>query len=104
MTGDPGLARALVLDYAMAPLDPADRAMLDYALKLTRDPASMEPADVEALEAAGFSERAVLDVCQITSYYAYVNRLADGLGVDLEPWWEDEDLTITRDELDRRRR
>ena len=100
MTGDAGLARALATDYTGAPLEPADRAMLDYALKLTRDPASMTEADVETLKDAGFSDRAVLDVCQITSYYAYVNRLADGLGVDLEASWTEEEMIVTRAELE----
>jgi alkylhydroperoxidase family enzyme len=48
----------------------------------------MQPNDVEALRAAGFSDRAILDIAQITAYYAYVNRLADGLGVSLEAYWD----------------
>lgn len=75
---------ALSTDYRSAPLEPADRAMLDYAVKLTREPWSVERADVDALRDAGFSDLAVLDVAQVTAYYAYVNRLADGLGVELE--------------------
>lgn len=75
---------ALGRDYREAGLDPADRAMLDYAAKLTRQPGAMEPSDVEALRSAGFSDRAILDINQVTGYYAYVNRLADGLGVELE--------------------
>ncbi len=74
--------------------------MLDYVLKLTRDPGGMSAADVEALRAAGFGDRAVLDICQVASYYAYVNRLADGLGVELEEHWSDEDCTLTRDEFE----
>ncbi len=77
--------------------------MLDYALKLTRDPASMTDADVQALKDDGFSDRAVLDVCQITSYYAYANRLADGLGVDLEESWTEEEIIVTRAELEEAR-
>lgn len=75
---------ALGRDYREAGLDPADRTMLDYAAKLTRQPGAMEPSDVEALRSAGFSDRAILDINQVTGYYAYVNRLADGLGVELE--------------------
>ena len=74
--------------------------MLDYVLKLTRDPGGMTAADAEALRAAGFGDRAVLDICQVASYYAYVNRLADGLGVELEEHWSDEDCTLTRDEFE----
>ena len=91
------------MDYATAALEPADRAMLDYAVKLTRDPAGMVEADVQALRDAGFSDRAVLDVCQIASYFAYVNRLADGLGVDLEERWTEEEMTVTRAELEQAR-
>ena len=74
--------------------------MLDYAVKLTRDPGGMTAADVVSLRAAGFGDRAVLDICQVVSYYNYVNRLADGLGVELEEQWIDADHTMTRDEFD----
>ena len=63
--------------------------MLDYADRLTRDPAAMGPADIEALRAAEFSDRDVLDIAEVTAYFAYVNRIADGLGVTLEPWLDD---------------
>lgn len=62
----------------------ADRAMLDYAMKLTRTPAAMTAADVDALRSAGFDDAAIHDICAIVGYFAFVNRLADGLGVDLE--------------------
>lgn len=58
--------------------------MLDYALKLTRRPAEIEREDVERLRGAGFEDRAIHDICAITAYYAFVNRIADGLGVELE--------------------
>ena len=74
--------------------------MLDYAVKLTRDPGAITPADAEALRTAGFDDRAILDICQIVSYYNYVNRLADGLGVELEEGWIDEDCTLTRGEFE----
>ncbi|NIU62506.1 MAG: peroxidase, partial [Pseudomonas stutzeri] len=64
----------------------ADRAMLDYAAKLTRAPASVSEADVQALREAGFDDRAILDIAQITAYFAFVTRLADGLGVTLEDY------------------
>lgn len=60
--------------------------MLDYAAKLTREPWTMGREDVEALRSAGFSDRAILDINQVTGYYAFVNRLADGLGIEVEPW------------------
>lgn len=64
------------------------KAMLTYAEKLTLTPSKMVIDDVEALKSAGFDERDILDINQITCYFAYVNRLADGLGVPLEGFWE----------------
>ena len=58
--------------------------MLAYAVKLTKTPWEMVEADVIALRDAKFSDAAILDINQVTGYYAYVNRLADGLGVELE--------------------
>ena len=58
--------------------------MLRYVQKLTRTPAEMNRDDVESLRLAGFADAAVLDICQVAAYYAFVNRLADGLGVELE--------------------
>lgn len=63
--------------------------MLDYAAKLTLEPWNMTEADVVALRDAGFGDPAILDINQVTGYYAFVNRLADGLGVELEGFWED---------------
>ncbi len=74
----------LAADYTRAELSAADRAMLDYADKLTRTPGEMGAADVEALRAQGFDDRAIHDICSITAYYAFVNRIADGLGIELE--------------------
>jgi uncharacterized peroxidase-related enzyme len=86
-----------VRDLRTASISDADRAMLEYAIKLTRTPSEVGAADVAALRDAGFDDTAVLDVCQVTSYYNYVNRLADGLGVELEGFWKPEELTITPD-------
>lgn len=61
--------------------------MLDYSAKLTRAPGDMVEADVQALRRCGFDDRAILDVAQGVAYYAYVNRIADGLGVALEDYW-----------------
>lgn len=84
MTRNDTLVADLSTDYNRAELSPADRAMLDYAAKLTRSPAQMRADDVENLTRHGFSESAVLDICQVAAYMAYVNRMADGLGVELE--------------------
>ena len=64
--------------------------MLDYALKLTNTPWDMTKNDVEKLRQEGFSDAAILDINQVTGYYAFANRLADGLGVELEAFWTDE--------------
>jgi alkylhydroperoxidase family enzyme len=56
-------------------------------VKLTREPWGMTRGDIEQLRAAGWSDAAILDLCIVASYYAFVNRLADGLGVELEARW-----------------
>lgn len=78
------LVRALSSDYRTAELNAADRTMLDYAVKLTREPWAVEQGDVAALRRAGFEDRGIHDICAIAAYYAFVNRIADGLGVVLE--------------------
>lgn len=62
----------------------ADAAMLGYAIKLTQTPAAVRKEDVAALREAGFDDRAIHDICAVVAYYAFVNRMADGLGVELE--------------------
>jgi uncharacterized protein YciW len=59
--------------------------MVNYALKLTRTPWDMRKEDLVPLREAGLSDREILDLAMIVSYFAYVNRMADGLGVELEP-------------------
>lgn len=58
--------------------------MLGYACKLTRAPAEVERGDVEALRGAGFDDEDILAIAEVTAYFAYANRIADGLGVELE--------------------
>ena len=58
--------------------------MLRYVARLTQVPAKVTRQDVDALRAAGFSDAAILDTCQVAAYFAFVNRMADGLGVELE--------------------
>jgi uncharacterized peroxidase-related enzyme len=76
--------------------------MVDYALKLTRTPGAVKAEDVDTLRTAGFDDSGILDICQVAAYYNYVNRLADGLGVELEEGWVEDDLTITRSELEQK--
>jgi uncharacterized peroxidase-related enzyme len=84
---DDAKATAVVDDYRTAPLTERERAIADYAAKLTARPREMEKPDVEALRDAGCSDAEILDVCQIAAYFNFVNRLADGLGVELEGYW-----------------
>ena len=65
--------------------------MLTYAVKLTRTPGDVVAHDVDALRAAGFSDRDVLDICEVIAYYAYANRIADGLGIEIEDWYPEDD-------------
>ncbi len=76
-------------DWRTASVSPARRAMLDYSIKLTHTPGDMVQADVQALRDAGFSDRDILDITEVIGYYAYVNRIADGLGVPTESWVPD---------------
>ena len=90
MTKDETLVNQLKTDYTNADLTPPQRAMLDYAVKLTESPTRMEAADLKPLREAGFDDKAILDINQIVAYFAYVNRVADGLGVELEDFWEEK--------------
>jgi uncharacterized peroxidase-related enzyme len=72
-------------DWPSAPLSPTDRALAAYADKLTRAPATMTAADVEALRRHGLTDRAIHDATQVVSYFNYINRVADALGIDPEP-------------------
>lgn len=80
--------KALAQDHHAAGISPADCAVLDYAVKLTREPGAMRPNDIEALRTAGLDDRAIHDTCAIVAYFAFVNRIADGLQVRLEPRFE----------------
>ena len=80
--------RQLKKDFRQAGLSAPDLAMCEYVEKLTLKPWEMVEADVISLRGAGFSDSAILDINQVTGYYAYVNRLADGLGVELEEFWK----------------
>ena len=75
---------AIEADYRTAGLDTKRLAMLSYVDKLTRAPGRMTRDDVEALRTAGFDDRDVLQIVEVAAYYAYANRVADGLGVELE--------------------
>ncbi len=65
---------------------PRERAMLDYALALTRAPGAMKREHLQPMRDAGLSDRAILETNQVAAYFAYANRVADGLGLQLEPF------------------
>lgn len=79
---------AIALDHRSAELTERERAILDYARKLTAQPSAMTEGDIQLLRKAGLDDGEILGVCQVAAYYNYVNRLADGLGVELEAYWQ----------------
>ena len=94
LTKNTRLAQALKTDYTTAELTPRQRGMLDYAVKLTQTPSAMRETDIDALRTQGFSDRDILDINQVTAYFAYVNRVADGLGVVTDDYAETEHQAI----------
>jgi uncharacterized peroxidase-related enzyme len=77
----------VAIDYREAALEPRARALCDFAARLTRVPATVSGADVEALRRHGLDDAAVHDAIQVIAYFNYINRVADGVGVDDEPEW-----------------
>jgi uncharacterized peroxidase-related enzyme len=84
VTVDEELVRALAEDYENAPLTTAERAMLDYVGKVTLDATAVGPPDHEELRRHGFDDRGILQITLIAAWFAYVNRVADALGVGRE--------------------
>ncbi len=72
---------ALQTDYRSAAINEQDRAMLDYVVKLTKDATKVSPEDHAKLKAAGFDDRGILQITLIASWFNYINRVADALGV-----------------------
>jgi len=81
VTLDEDLVEALQNDYTTAPITEPERVMLDYVVKLTRDATKISPQDHERLRAAGFEDRGILQITLIASWFNYINRVADSLGV-----------------------
>jgi uncharacterized peroxidase-related enzyme len=73
--------KALQEDYASAPITDAERVMLDYVVQLTKDATRITPQHHERLRAVGFDDRAILQITLIASWFNYINRVADALGV-----------------------
>ena len=81
MTLDTDLVEALKENYRTAPIDETDRAMLDYVVQLTQDATKISKNDHEKLRAVGFDDKAILQITLIASWFNYINRVADALGV-----------------------
>ena len=81
MTLDEGLVEAIRRDYTTAPIDDGDRVMLDYVAQLTKDATRIGPGHHDALRQAGFDDRGILQITLIASWFNYINRVADALGV-----------------------
>jgi uncharacterized peroxidase-related enzyme len=75
------MVTALQTDFRTAPISDQDKAMLDYAVKLTRDATQCSRADHDNLRAAGFDDRGILQITLIASWFNYIHRVADALGV-----------------------
>ena len=78
------MVQALRRDYRSAPISAQDKVMLDYVVKLTRDATQCSPQDHEKLRAVGFDDRGILQITLIASWFNYINRAADALGVGRE--------------------
>jgi uncharacterized peroxidase-related enzyme len=84
VTLDKELVEALERNYTTAPITPQERVMLDYVVKLTKDATKIWKDDHELLRAAGFDDKAILQITLIASWFNYINRVADALGVGRE--------------------
>jgi uncharacterized peroxidase-related enzyme len=84
VTLDKELVQALERDYTTAPITPQERVMLDYVVKLTKDATKVWKDDHERLRGAGFEDKAILQITLIASWFNYINRVADALGVGRE--------------------
>jgi uncharacterized peroxidase-related enzyme len=81
VTLDDGLVKALQDDYKTAPISEQDKVMLDFVSQLTRDATRISVQDHERLRNAGFDDRGILQITLIASWFNYINRVADALGV-----------------------
>lgn len=76
--------------WRTADLDPADQALCDYTEKLTVSPADVGTDDIARLRSAGFDDEGISSATQVIAYFNYINRVAEGLGVPLENWLNDD--------------
>jgi uncharacterized peroxidase-related enzyme len=81
---DHELVAALENDYRTAPISEQEKVMLDYVVQITRDATRISPADHERLRSVGFDDQGILQITLIASWFNYINRVADALGVGRE--------------------
>ena len=81
---DKELVAALEDDYRKAPISEQEKVMLDYVVQITRDATRISPVDHERLRAVGFDDKGILQITLIASWFNYINRVADALGVGRE--------------------
>ncbi len=82
--GSETLIAQIAEDYTSAEISDAEMAMLGFVAKLTHEPWEMTAEDTEILREHDFDDLAIHDITQVAAYFNYVNRIADGLGVELE--------------------
>lgn len=87
MTREDALVHALSTGWIEAKLAPVDAALCEFAERLTREPGTFTSDHLASLRRHGLDDRAILDACQVVAYFNFVNRMALGLGVELEPGW-----------------
>ena len=85
LSGDPALGEAMVMNYRVARLDARQRAMLDFAAKLTTDSAAIEESDRQALREVGFSDRDIFDIAAVAGFFNMTNRVASATGMEPNP-------------------
>lgn len=84
------LARHAAHDYRQAELSPQERALCDFAVKLTHAAATVDQSDIDGLRAHGLDDAAISDAIQVVGYFNYVTRVADGVGIEDEPEWSSD--------------
>ncbi len=76
-----------MVDYRAADLEPRTRALCNFAIRLTREPARISQADIDLLRTHGLDGAAIHDAIQVIGYFNYINRIADAVGIEDEPEW-----------------
>jgi uncharacterized peroxidase-related enzyme len=90
LTKNKSLVETIKTDFRKADIGEKDITMLEYVEKLTATPWKMTKGDIDKLRKVGFKDADILDIVQVTAYFAFVNRIASGLGVELEGYWNEK--------------